>query len=219
MKDIPLKAKVSCTDGLVGNSTAVVINPINNRITHLVVARTAYSDHMVPIEHVVKSDHESIELDLSKRDLAKFPTFKALQYVGSVPYDPAFQDYPSYQGSHGGAWQSPYVTMDYAVVDMGPTAVEVERVPFGELSVHRGDQVNASDGKVGIMGEFVVDSDDGHVSHLVLQKGHLWGKREVTVPVDLIDKKEDGIVYLKIDKEALKDLPSVKVKRHYLVNI
>lgn len=218
MKDIPLKAKVSCTDGLVGNSTAVVINPINNRITHLVVARTAYSDHMVPIEHVVKSDHESIELDLSKRDLAKFPSFKELQYVGSVPYDPAFQDYPSYQGSHGGAWQSPYVTMDYGM-DYGPRAVEVERIPRGELPVHRGDKVEANDGKVGIIGEFVIDNDDGHVSHLVLLKGHLWGKREVAVPVDLIDKKEGDVVYLKVDKEAINDLPSVKIKRHYRANI
>jgi len=51
--------------------------------------------------------------------------------------------------------------------------VAVEIVPAGELAIHRGDPVRATDGQVGHVGEFIVDSDSGYISHMVLQKGHL----------------------------------------------
>ena len=91
----------------------------------------------------------------------------------------------------------------------------VEIVPAGELAIHRGDPVRATDGQVGHVGEFIVDSDSGYISHMVLQKGHLWGKREVTLELSLINKVEDGVIYLNVDKDGVEQLPAVKVKRHY----
>jgi|GEM_PF-4607064 len=37
MKDIPINAKVECTDGPVGRSTNVVINPVTRKVTHIAV--------------------------------------------------------------------------------------------------------------------------------------------------------------------------------------
>lgn len=201
MTDIPLKAQVNGTDGPIGTSTAVIIDPVSKSITHVVVQLSKHDDRVVSLKHIAATDHDSITLDCSKADLASMDQFNQTRFVEGVPVYPEFQ---------GGEWEAPYVTMDY-----DQQAVDVEVVPVGELAVHRGDPVKATDGQVGIVGEFIIDSDSGHISHLVLEKGHLWGKREVSVPLDLIDKVDNSVVYLTITKKALKDLPEVKVKRHY----
>jgi hypothetical protein len=45
-----------------------------------------------------------------------------------------------------------------------------------------------------------------------MQKGHLWGKKEVALPVETIDFVDADTVYLKLDKAAVKDLPTVPGK-------
>lgn len=200
MSEIPMNAQVNCSDGAAGTSTAVIIDPLSKSVTHVVVKVTDHDERSVPLKYIAETDHDSITLDCSKKELELMPQFKEFRYVKGVPNYPEFQ---------GGEWEPPYVTLDY-----GGEMAEVEVVPAGELAVHRGDPVKATDGQVGIVDELVVEAGSGHISHLVLQKGHLWGKREVTVGVDLIDKVEDGTVYLSINKDAVKDLPSVKVKRH-----
>ena len=37
MKNIPLGAKVECSDGSCGQATHVIINPVNQEITHFVL--------------------------------------------------------------------------------------------------------------------------------------------------------------------------------------
>jgi sporulation protein YlmC with PRC-barrel domain len=201
MTDIPLKAKVFCTDGEAGTSTAVIIDPVKQLVTHVVVDHN-YEEVVVPLELVTETDHESIKLSCKTAELSLMPPFKEVQYLGGEDYYPAYTD---------SAWTTPYVT-SYPAEDM--VLVE-EQVPAGELAIHRGDPVLATDGKVGQVGEFVIDSESGHITHLVLHKGHLWGKKDVTLRLKLIDRVEEGIVYLSVDKRAVEQLPAVKVKRHY----
>ena len=203
MADIPLKAAVSCTDGACGTSTAVIIDPVQQAVTHVVVQTDKYDDHLVPLENIAATDHDSITLNISKAQLANLPHFKEMRYVQGVP------EYPTFTG---GEWEAPYVT---ALPLESAPMMTVEAVPPGELAVHRGDKVHATDATVGEVGEFVIDAASGHISHLVLQKGHLWGKREVTLGLDLVDHVEEGEVYLNVDKDTIDQLPAVKVKRHY----
>lgn len=104
------------------------------------------------------------------------------------------KDIPQYGGPH--AYMTPYA------VPVEPVAVpvEVERVPLGELAVHRGTQVEATDGKVGEVGELLVDPESEHVTHMILSEGHLWGKQDIMLPLSAIDRVEDDTVYLKLDK-------------------
>jgi hypothetical protein len=46
----------------------------------------------------------------------------------------------------------------------------------------------------------------------VLQQGHLWGRREVTVPLDAIDRIQADVVFLKLDKAAIERLPHLPVQ-------
>jgi hypothetical protein len=46
-----------------------------------------------------------------------------------------------------------------------------------------------------------------------MREGHLWGKKDVAIPMAEVEFIESETIYLKIDKEAVKALPAVKVKR------
>jgi sporulation protein YlmC with PRC-barrel domain len=73
--------------------------------------------------------------------------------------------------------------------------------------------VEATDGHAGRVDEFLVDPANGHITHLVLREGHLWGQKDVTIPVAQIDRIEDGAVYLKLDKESIGALPAIPIRR------
>jgi uncharacterized membrane protein/sporulation protein YlmC with PRC-barrel domain len=75
--------------------------------------------------------------------------------------------------------------------------------------------VEATDGHIGTIGELVLDPETEQITHLVLQEGHLWGKKEVTLPLSAIDRIADDTIYLKLDKKAVEQLPSVPLTRHY----
>jgi uncharacterized membrane protein len=63
-------------------------------------------------------------------------------------------------------------------------------------------------------GELLVPAS-GHITHLILQKGHLFGKREVMLPLTALERVMQETVYLQIDKKAVRQLPSIPVKRRY----
>ena len=88
-----------------------------------------------------------------------------------------------------------------------------ESLPSEELCLRRGARVQATDGKVGWLDEFVVIPTNGHITHLLLREGHLCGRREVAVPISEIDRIQGKTVHLKLDKNGVRALPSVPVRR------
>jgi sporulation protein YlmC with PRC-barrel domain len=102
---------------------------------------------------------------------------------------------------------------EYMLEATAAAYVPVEQVPEGERAIHCGAYVETTDGGVGQVEEFLTDPATGKITHLVLRKGHLWGKRDVTVPLEEIDRVEDDVVYLKLSKEAVGGLPGVPVRR------
>jgi hypothetical protein len=52
------------------------------------------------------------------------------------------------------------------------------------------------------------------VTHVILQAGHLWGKKEIALPLSIIDTVDEDTVHLKLDREAVEELPALPVQRH-----
>ena len=52
--------------------------------------------------------------------------------------------------------------------------------------MRRGDPVHATDGDIGRVQGLVIDRRSRHVTHVLLQEGHLWGRREVAIPVSAV---------------------------------
>lgn len=204
MTNIPIEARVECTDGPCGRSVAVIIHPIRRQATHVVVEDKT-GQWLVPMEQVLETGSGSIRLGCSQAQLAEMDSFIETHYIESQqPVMPAAgMIYPEYM--------PPLAVVDETLW----TEVAEERVPLGELAIHRGASVEASDGPIGRVGELVVDPTGDEITHFVLQEGHLWGKKEVTLPLSAIDLVQGGTVYLKLDKQAIKQLPAIPLKRRH----
>lgn len=199
-----MKAKVECADGPCGEFDAVIADPVTQEVTHLVVNVRHSKPRLVPIAQVAGTSHDLIRLRCTQDELDGMEPFVEVHYVDKRGSD--------YGGPHSGA--DPYAfEATYASYEVKTVAVEEERIPAGELAFHRGADVEATDGHIGKVGEFLIDPATEHITHLVLLEGHLWGKKEVTLPVSAIARIATDTVYLKLDKAAVEELPAVPVKR------
>jgi hypothetical protein len=194
MRDVPLEARVECADGPCGKSVAIIANPTTRGVTHIVVETRHSEARLVPVDQVVETAHDLVRLRCSRDELAGMEPFVETHYVDKRGAD--------YGGPHFGA--DPYAfEATYASYTPKTVPVEEEHIPPGELALHRGANVEAADGHIGKVGEFLIEPTSGRITHLVLMEGHLWGKREVTLPVSAIDRVETDTVYLKLDKAAV----------------
>jgi hypothetical protein len=86
-----------------------------------------------------------------------------------------------------------------------------DRVPAGEVEVRRGDPVHASDGFIGSVAGLIVDPADLHVTHVLLAEGHLWGRKQVSIPIGAMTRRDQEI-RVDLTKEQIEGLPSVHLK-------
>lgn len=217
MKDIPLNVKVTCLDGECGKSSHVIINPLNQIITHIVVENDNFRNsrqRLVPVNKITETTHKSIQLRCTMHELIKMEKFTQTHFIDIDEAEYAlFSSIDRYISDEGDLYSmSPYVydqSNPYSVV------VEDELIPPGEMAVRRGADVRAIDGHVGRVDEFIIDPEDGHITHLVLREGHLWNKKELTLPLSAVDRLDEYVVELKLDKKTVKSLPAVPLKRFY----
>jgi len=99
---------------------------------------------------------------------------------------------------------------DYSSLGLGqgsrrPLVVD-HAVPLGEIEVERHQSVHAVDGQIGQVEGFMVNPADEQVTHILLEEGHLWGRKQVAIPVSAVASIEDGI-RLNITKRQVEDLP------------
>jgi len=47
------------------------------------------------------------------------------------------------------------------------------------------------------------------VTHVLLREGHLWGRKEVAIPIDAVASLDDG-VQLSFTKKQVEDLPAAR---------
>ena len=80
------------------------------------------------------------------------------------------------------------------------------------MAVRRDEVVHASDGEIGRVEGLVIDPGDQHVTHLLLQEGHLFGHKDVAIPIGAITRIDDG-VWLTLTKREIEQLPPTEVER------
>jgi sporulation protein YlmC with PRC-barrel domain len=207
--NIPAGAGVECIDGVCGVSTHIIINPIKNQVTHLVVKQNEFPhiERMVPVEWVTQTTSNLIRLKYTKEKLGHQETFTETEYVKLEP-----SDIPSYAPAPftGGM----YMYWPYSVAESERyIPVEHEHVPPGELAVRRGARVEATDGHVGQVDEFLVDPKHEHITHLIMREGHLWGQKDVSIPLSAIGRIEEDTVHLKLNKDEVGALPAIPIRR------
>jgi sporulation protein YlmC with PRC-barrel domain len=202
-------ADASCTDGACGQVSRIIVNPVARQVTHLVVDPKHRNGpgRLVPAD-LVDAPTGQIRLRCT---LAEFQTLRPAEETEVVrDLDPTGHPPPGeqtrYRLAGGIVWP--------VRVPGGPEApqeVTVDSVPFGEVEVHRELTVLATDGEIGQVKGLVVEPAGHQVTHVLLQKGHLRGHREVAIPIRAVTKIGTLLVQLSLTRRQVKDLPPVDI--------
>jgi hypothetical protein len=203
-------ADASCTDGPCGTVSRVVVDPVAEAVTHVVVEPRHLPGpaRLVPLDLLEGGPHE-LRLRCSQAEFGELDSADESQFApefgGYSAYGPGeVLSWPHYGLGGGlglgvgtGVPDSPVVTQD--------------SVPPGEVSVRRGDPVYCTDGPIGHVQGLVIDPHSHHVTHVLLQEGHLWGRKDVAIPISAVRRTDDGIT-LNMAKDDVRDLPAVDIE-------
>jgi sporulation protein YlmC with PRC-barrel domain len=202
---ITIGSTVTCSDGVAGRVVRVVVDPVARAVTHLVVEPEHRSGlgRLVPLAQV-ETSREGLRLRCTADQLRALPLAEETDFL---PGGSGYEDYEAHEaffwpyfGLEGGG--SPLVTNASGVVTR-------DALPPGEVGVRRGERVHATDGEIGKVEGLVVDPERGLVTHVLLQEGHFWGRKQVAIPIDDVTGMDDGIhvAMTKQEIEALAPLP------------
>jgi sporulation protein YlmC with PRC-barrel domain len=218
---LELGSTVNCTDGPFGELADVVIDPTKRRVTHLVVE--PHGDHgkarLVPIElaNTEQSESSAISLGCSLEEAGRLELVEEYAYLRlseSPDLEPGWEigvesvlAQPYYGYGPGPGYEAVPVEYDPHV------SMTFDRIPKGEVEVRRASEVTSTDGHyLGKVDGFLVDDEDA-ITHFVLERGHLWGRKEVTIPINAVASVHTDAISLTLTKDEVGELPSVPVHR------
>jgi sporulation protein YlmC with PRC-barrel domain len=209
---------VRCADGVYGELADIVIDPLEKRVTHLVVKPgQGEGARLVAIQLAKTRDdtQREIELTCTLDEAQEFESVHESAYL-RLGENPAAD--PDWDVGVEDVLAMPYYP-DLGVEAATPGefdayVVMYDRVPKGEVEVRRASAVISADGhSLGEVDGFVVDADE-HITHFVLERGHLWGRKEVTIPIGAVARVESDAVHVALSKDEVGALPAVRVGRH-----
>jgi uncharacterized protein YrrD len=213
---LELGSPVACADAPYGELADIVVDPVSRRVVHLVVQPSGHHERarLVPVGRARPAE-SGIALDCTVAELeAMDPLFEsAYLRVGELPvadpdWDIGVQDVlalPVYQEMDGLG----------TVVDLDPhVMVTYDRIPKHEVEIRRSSAVMSAEGQhLGHVDGFLLGA--GEQADIVLERGHLWGRREIVIPADAVESVENDRVTLKLTKEAVGALDARHVHRWF----
>jgi sporulation protein YlmC with PRC-barrel domain len=203
---LELGTSVRCTDGATQELVDVVIDSSSNRVTHLVIrpAQDAEDARLVPVSlanGAEKDGETEISLNCSAADLERFDPVHQVEVLPAgerrdedPKWDVGVEDIivsPNYAPSAFG---------DYVGAVDSDATISYDRVPKGEIELRHASSVYSADGhRLGSVDGVVVDDAD-RLTHLLVERGHLWWRREVALPAEAISKFESDMLTLGVTK-------------------
>jgi sporulation protein YlmC with PRC-barrel domain len=182
-------ATARCSDGSCGELSRMIIDPATRSVTHLVIEPKHRREpgRLVPLDLVDTTTGE-IRLRCTLAEFDKLEPAEETELLESAG------------GTGVGGMSAP------TGIPRASRTVSEDVVPRGETEVGRGEHVHALDGEIGQVRGFGVDPANHHVTHVLLQEGHFWGRKEVVIPMSAVTEVENGI-RLNLTKKQIEDLP------------
>ena len=208
---LELERPVRCTDGSGGTFSDLVVDPVQRKVTHIVVQAGDPDPvaRLVPFQLVVGGDDAAgtLSLGCTGAELAKLDPVREYAYLpldelpeGSQEWDVGVEDVmvvPNYEAAELGV---------YAVEADPSVGVAYDRVPKGEVEIRRTSGVQSADGHhLGDVVAFLVDG--GAITDVVVVRGHLWKTKDVTIPIASAATIETNAITLSLSKAEAEKLP------------
>jgi sporulation protein YlmC with PRC-barrel domain len=178
-------AHVDATDGRCGHLTRVIVDPKTETLTHLAVQPGHHEDRarLVPIHLVAGVEGELIRLSCTTEQFDRLDPAEEIELLTSADMNIVGMRLSHQPGSKFG-----------------------DVLPEGEVAVRKGDAVHAKDGYIGEVEGVVIDPASDLVTHVLLQEGHLWGRKEVAIPIGAANRVGNEI-RVDLTKEEIEALP------------
>lgn len=195
--DVPIHADVVCIDGGAGTTKALIIDPLQRRLTHIAVRGHGLADweRLVPIDLVERASEDTIWLRSTRDELRGLDNFIEAEYVDL---------------GNSGAWLAYEWSNPWSIIVS-------ERVPEDERALHRRSRVEATDGSVGHVEGLIVDAPDQRITHVVAQTHDFLSRQEVAVPVANVERFFTDHVFLRLARRDVESLPHVPINEAYLL--
>jgi len=200
--EVPINAEVFYQNEYVGRSCYVIVNPVNDRITHLVIRlEDPFAERLIPLKHVSETSLNRIDLDTSRSEVMNMEPFSERQF-----FEAKIKRY-TYSAQQQYIWPLSIPEDEMVVVGM-------ECLAPADINIRRGVRIHATDDVLGQVDEFLADPKTGLITHLVMTEKHIFTtSKVVTIPISAIDNIAAGDVYLNISKKQAGDLPKIPLRR------
>ncbi len=211
-----IPSPVSCSDGPCGELVRVVIDPVARRVTHLVVEpRHPHGRTKLVSLNLLSGTTGQVHLSCTRKEFDGLEDVREVDFIEPGPDDTDYgrdhaYAWPYYGLNFGGVGTAGVGALDRMARPHQPHRVTYDRIPLGEVEVRRGERVYAKDGPIGHVQGLVVDPADHQVTHFLLQEGHLWGSKQVAIPIHSVTGIEDGI-RVDLTKAEVAALPPVPI--------
>ncbi|MGD9406253.1 MAG: DUF1269 domain-containing protein [Anaerolineae bacterium] len=208
MTEVAIDARIECVDGPCGQCLTLIVDRATRKVTQLVLEDETLPhkpyQRLVPVNQVVAADKMLIRLSCTRDEVARMEPFIQTHYIRKTEL--GYSVLPVGEGPPA----------DASTGSVSYSTYEEERIPEGAVAIRPGIDVEATDGHAGTVGELVVDPQTAEITHFVLREGLRWGRKEVTLPLAAIDRVAGDTAYLKLDRQAIGQLPAIPVRRLHI---
>lgn len=207
--DIDFTTRIHLTDGTHATVADVVVDPYHLAVTHLALCLgSPHPTRLVPIEDV-RQEAGTLRLDRDTDGFDEYPAMNAMSYVRiAEPIDPG----PDFDIGITDVLTLPYYEAELGVGYPLEQTVSWHRVPVGEVEIRRRSRVTTSDLRdVGHVEGFVTDEQRA-VTHVLVDHRHLFGHRDLLVPLAAVAHVDNDHVTLALTRDQVRDLPRADVR-------
>ena len=202
-------AVVRTADGeKVGTVDRIVVDPINDEVTHIVVRAGVLfaEDRVIPVESVSNATQSVVKLITTNEDLDAFPRFEETYYISPpAKRDAAAEEVHTVMPLY---YYPPLGSMypAFPAVAMPELGYVNRNIPADTVAISKGTRVLDDDGKhVGDVQEVFTD-DQERVTHILISKGLIFTSEKL-VPITWVDILGENTIHLNVDTDILHNLP------------
>lgn len=193
---LEIGAPVSCS-GKTASLQSILIKSANHVVTHLVVqaGRRPDAARIVPISLVIPVG-DAISLTCSWNDFEQLDPTEQKRDVQAGDRNFQFRPGDTLTGMR-------YIPTD----PTAPYAVSTSNVPENSYAF-QSQSICAEDGHVGNFGGLIVDPSSREATHVLMAKKHLFGKKEIPIPITQVKRLGDGEIDLALTKNEVDAIAS-----------
>jgi uncharacterized protein YrrD len=208
-------ANVICADSeKVGKLHAVVIDPRDNRVTHIVVNTGPHFPEpgfgapnlaTVPVDQMTDAREEKVVLKCTKREFSQMPPYVERRYTPPPPS--ASEGLPPERPAHL-LWE---VGVALAAALAAPTRIGIPTESFRKAEFERQILHDAPvwrlepQSHIGDVERVLVNEETDEIVALVIRRGVLF-HHDVVLPIDYVTEVLDGLIHVRISDEELERL-------------